>query len=155
MHTEDKFIPADAAVKLPEAPAKVADLSELDSVAGSNAGTTVDLYDFRSGADLGIKISVLGRDSDAFKAKSHDQSRKKISKLQKGGFRPGHAPIDVGDKDGIELLAACTTGWTNMRENGVDVPFSEAAAIRIYTKYPWIKEQVDSAIGDRALFMKG
>ncbi len=131
------------------------DLSALDSVEAANNGVEVELYSPRDGSDLGIKIFVLGRDSDKFRDKTNAQNRARVQKMQKGGFRPGNAPVDSVEKDGIELLAACTTGWENMLVEGTVVPFSEKEAIRIYTRFPWIKEQVDAAIGDRALFMKG
>jgi hypothetical protein len=153
------------------APYKAPDLASFDSVAAANTGSAVDLYSPKDGADLNIRIHVLGRDSDAFKSKNAENNRKRIQKLQKGGFRPGHAPVDDGEKDGIALLASCTTGWETMTAQGAEgedptwepaiflggqrLEFTEAEAVKLYAKYPWIKEQVDAVISDRAVFMKG
>ncbi len=146
---EDLLLPTEVAE--PVAPV---DLSSLDSIEAANKGAPVELYSPITGKDLNIRVFLVGRDSDTFKEASTEQNRRRIQKMSKGGFRPGNAPIDDSDKEGIALLAACTTGWENMLLEGKQVPFSRKAAIDIYTRFPWIKEQIDNAVGDRALFMK-
>lgn len=129
------------------------DLASIDTVKDANQGATVDLYHPTNGKDLGIKVTVLGRDSDKFRSVQAAQGRKRTAKLQKTNFRGGVDANDI-EKDGIELLAACTIGWAGMVLNGQEVPFSLENAIAIYTKYPWIKEQIDTAVSDRSLFTK-
>jgi hypothetical protein len=129
------------------------DLASIDTVKDANQGTTVELYHPSSGKDLGILINILGKDSDKFRQIQTEQSRRRTAKLQKTGFRAGLTSSDF-DSDAIELLASCTTGWENMVIDKKDVPFTRENAVAIYTQYPWIKEQVDSAVGDRALFTK-
>jgi hypothetical protein len=138
-----------------DAPSKVVlDLNSINLVADANAGAEIELHHPITGADLGIKVSVVGRDSDRFKEIQTAQNRKRMSKIQKFGMRASGMVGADADTDGIELLAACTTGWTNMVMGGREVPFTVANAAEIYTLHPWIKEQVDVAIADRALFTK-
>lgn len=129
------------------------DLAAIDTVKDANQGADVELYHPTNGQDLGITVSVLGKDSDKFRQVQAAQGRKRTAKLQKTGFRAGMSPAEI-EQEGIELLASCTTGWKGMVMNGQEVPFSHENAVAIYTKYPWIKEQVDTAIADRSLFTK-
>lgn len=130
------------------------DLATLDTVAGANKGFDVKIYHPGTLADLGITITVLGKDSDEFQKISRRQQKKRLDRISKGGFRGATSlSSEETEKDGIELLAACTTGWTGVVIKGEDVPFSIDNAVDLYSKFPWIKEQVDTAIGDRANFL--
>lgn len=130
------------------------DLSTLDTVAGANNGFDVVIYHPGTLANLGITISVLGKDSDEFQKVSRKHQKKRLDRLSKGGFR-GMAGLSAeeSERDGLELLAACTMGWTGVVLDGKDVPFSTENAIDIYTRFPWIREQVDIAMGDRSNFL--
>jgi RNA-splicing ligase RtcB len=130
------------------------DLSSIDVIKDSNTGTEITLYHPISGKDLTTKIRIVGRDSDVFKSTQAEQGRKRMEKAQKGGFRGASVSQSQVEKDGIDLLAACTVGWSNLKVDGQLVPFSTANAAIIYANYPWIKEQVDMAVADRALFTK-
>lgn len=131
------------------------DLAQADVVKDANKGGEVSLYHPTNGKDVGITIYIVGKDSDTFKAIQAEQNRKRMAKIQKGGFRAANTAVANVDQEAVELLAACTTGWSRMPLNGKDVPFSTENAETIYAKFPWIKEQVDVAIADRALFTKG
>jgi hypothetical protein len=83
-------------------------------------------------------------------------SKKRMAKMSKGGFRAtSTVPVEEIESDGLELLAACTKSWSGVVIEGKQVAFSHEAAADLYTRFPWIKEQVDTAIGDRANFIKG
>ena len=133
---------------------KVVDLAKIDTVKGSNEGFDVRIYHPGTNEDLDITISVLGKDSDAFQRVSRAQNKKRLAKMQKGGFRNISAPLEEVERDGIDLLASCTTGWTGVIVSGKEIEFSKDNAVMIYEGYPWIKEQVDIAVGDRANFIK-
>ncbi len=130
------------------------DIGSIDIIKDANAGTGIDLHHPITGRRLKIKIYVLGRDSDKFKAIQAAQAQARLAKASKGGFRASNVDPKEHEEDGISLLAACTLGWDNLVLNGREVPFSESNAEVIYAKHPWIKEQVDVAIADRALFTK-
>jgi hypothetical protein len=136
--------------------AKQIDLSSIDTVKGSNEGFDVKIYHPGTMADLNITINVLGKDSDEFQKVSRAQSKKRLEKMTKGGFR-AHSmtpPPEEIEADGLELLAKCTKSWSGVVIDGKEVEFSHDNAIMVYTRFPWIKEQIDVAIGDRANFIK-
>ena len=135
--------------------AKKVDLAAIDTVKGSNEGFNVRIFHPGTNEDLDISITVLGKDSDAFQKVSRAQNKKRMAKMQKGGFRNvSPVPIEEIEQDGIALLAACTTGWTGVIIEGKEVAFSTDNAVMVYERFPWIKEQIDVAIGDRANFIK-
>jgi len=147
------------------------DLAKLDTAKGANEGFEVELYNPSTNEDLGIKINLLGKDSDEFQRVSRAQSKKRLARLTKGGFRSNATPpIEEIEQDNIELLASCTRGWrtlakkdkegkvvepekTTLTVSGNELAFSKENAVDIYTRFPWIREQVDTAIGDRANFI--
>lgn len=153
------------------AKSKVVDLSSIDTVKGSNDGFDVRIYHPGTNEDLDIVIFVLGKDSDEFQKVTRSQSKRRMAKIQKGGFRSPNIPVEEVEQNGIELLAACTTGWKTLAAkcgkgetpepekktillDGSELEFSVDAAVSLYERFPWIKEQVDIAIGDRANFIK-
>ncbi len=131
------------------------DLASIDTVKGSNDGFDVQIYHPGTNEDLDTIITVLGKDSDAFQKVSRAQNKKRMAKMQKGGFRNTSvmSPEEI-ESDGTALLAACTTGWINVVLDGQDLEFSVDNAVMLYNRFPWIKEQVDTAVGDRANFIK-
>jgi hypothetical protein len=132
------------------------DLSSIDTVKGANEGFDVQIYHPGTNEDLGVTINILGKDSDEFLKVSRAQSKKRMAKMTKGGgFRNVQIPIEEVERDGLELLAACTKSWSGVIENGKVIECNKDNAIDLYERYPWVKEQVDTAMGDRANFIKG
>jgi hypothetical protein len=129
------------------------DIGTVDLVKNANDGAPHRLHHPINGKPLKTVIFLLGRDSDKFKAIQAAQSQARLKKAQRSGGRSGLDPADM-ERDGIELLAACTLGWDDLVLNGRVVPFSVENAEAVYAAHPWIKEQVDVAIGDRAVFTK-
>jgi hypothetical protein len=131
------------------------DLSALDTVAGANAGFEVMLYHPKTREDTGAVITILGRDSDKFREITNAQSRRRVNKMQKGGFRGANSALtpEELEKEQIDLLAGCTLGWSGINREGVPLEFSVENAKAIYRGFPWIREQVDEAMGDRANFI--
>lgn len=131
------------------------DLSTIDTVKGANEGFDVTIYHPGTHEDLDIVIRVLGKDSDEFQKVTRAQSKKRMARLNKGGFRSGAilTPEEI-EQDGIELLAACTLSWSGVVIDGAEVSCNRESALSLYERFPWIKEQIDTAIGDRANFIK-
>ena len=142
------------------------DLSNLDVKAGSNLGSTLHLLHpvddtplmttppKKSEKSKPITITVLGTDSDSYRDLLKARARKRLA-AQKGNNQNKPVDLDETERRGIELLASCTIGWENIMEKGLLVPFSKSNVIQIYTRYPWIKEQVDVYMADRSNFLGG
>lgn len=135
------------------------DLNSIDTVKGSNEGFDVQIYHPGTNEDLGITITILGKDSDEFQKVSRAQSKRRIQKMSKGGFRNMNTPLEEIEADALDLLASCTKGWKQDNKptitmDGKEVAFSRENAVMLYERFPWIKEQVDTAMGDRANFIR-
>lgn len=132
----------------------VIDLANIDTVKGANEGFDVQIYHPATNEDLGIVITVIGKDSDEFQKITREQTKRRMQKATKGGFRNVTIPVEELEEDSLKLLAACTKSWKGVVENGKAIECTKENAMAIYEKYPWIREQVDTAIGDRANFIK-
>ena len=132
----------------------VIDLANIDTIKGANEGFDVQIYHPATNEDLGITINVIGKDSDEFQKITREQTKKRMQKATKGGFRNVTIPVEELEEDSLKLLAACTKSWKGVVENGKAIECTKENAMAIYEKYPWIREQVDTAIGDRANFIK-
>jgi hypothetical protein len=132
------------------------DLSNLDVVALAEQGVTVELKHPATGEvltnDKGDKMLVVvaGSDSKIFKAEVNARVKQNMLKKSK----KDDVDLEAMEKRGAELLAKCTLSWSGIQRGGKDVAFSVAAAQEIYLQFPWIKEQVDAACGDRAELFK-
>jgi len=93
-----------------------------------------------------IEVQIVGHDSPVFKNAIKARAKAQIARKSK------ELDLNANERDTIELLAQCTLGWTGITEGGKELPFSTANAVYIYTKYNWIREQIDNAIGDRSHF---
>lgn len=152
------------------------DFSKLDVSVAAESGFDLQLSHPGTGVALPIFCHVLGSDSDEYKVVEAKQNKIRVSKLWKGGlFRPTAQSTEESDQDTIARLAAVTKSWWEMVPDPEDpknrdkdtkrltielspgefVPCSENAAVTVYTKHPWVKEQVHAAVMDRANFFKG
>lgn len=56
------------------------------------------------------------------------------------------------DTTGARLLACATISWQNITEDGEPIEPTLDNFERVYLLYPWIRDQVDLAIGDKKRF---
>ena len=115
--------------------------------ADANRGFEFQVYD-DTGEKVDWFISVVGVDSDAYREKEREQKRRNIANISR--TRGLAISLRSAESDAIELLASATTGW---RGGEAIAPYSHAEAVRIYTQFPQVREQVDRVIGERANFL--
>lgn len=137
---------------------KIIDLSSIDTVAACNTGAEFQLKHPTTDDKLGVFITVVGKDSDIFREfqrKTFNRYMRDEALAKKKGKDVKIRSAEDLEDDSLDLLVACTLGWRNMVDAGQEVSFSPDEARRIYKKYPWIRDQVNEAVGDLELFMKG
>lgn len=119
------------------------DLKFLDAIGAAEKGLTFNILD-GSNDPTDITISVVGVGSRTYKEakKKLDSKRKMADKARKV------LTEEENEQMYAELAAACTTGWTNIQQDGKDVPFSYEVAVEVYTKYPFVSTQVVQQIGN-------
>ena len=128
-------------------------LSRLDPKAAANKGAAVLLKN--DGEETGEIIYVRGRLSDV----AEQLQQRAVREMQKQYKRHNKfEPKDPQDQteERIDYAVACTIGWEGIEDaTGTPLPFSAAAAKKLYTDNRLILEAIDAAIGNDALFLKG
>ena len=125
------------------------DLASLGSAAKADDGADLEVLHPVSGEKLGVVIRLAGADSAV-----HRKATAAIANRRaKGGFR---RTINLDDlqTENIEVLARCTLGWSGAVLDGKALPFSKDAAVTLYTRFPWLREQVETFISARPSFLQ-
>lgn len=130
------------------------DLSTLNTVTAANAGAVLELAHPTTGTPLrneageALTITLLGVDSDAYRKAQRAAQNKRLAK--RGGIKLTAEELEA---ESIETLAACTVAWANIEFEGRALECNRANAVKLYTALPWVREQVDAFMGDRANFL--
>ena len=123
------------------------DLAKLDTAKVAEEGAELRVAHPTTGEDLGIVITLIGTDSKTFRDISKSRATASLKKKTR------EIDLDQNESDAVELLAKCTKGWTGITENGKEVAFSYDNAVQLYTKYLWLREQIDRFMADRSNFL--
>lgn len=102
-----------------------------------------------TGDEIGATVTVYGQDSEIFRTESRKAEARytEYSRRNRGKFMP---PEERERLDRNKIIA-CTKSIDGLEYKGA--PLTDAE--EIYTRYPWIYEQVVQAVMDRGNFIKG
>lgn len=131
------------------------DLGSLDTRAASEEGAVMAVVHPVTGQPLtqedgaAVTITLAGMDGDRFRKAQRAATDRRLKS-------PRRANVTAEDieRDGIETLAACTLAWTGLVLDGETLDCTVPNARKAYQRLPWLREQVDAFIGDRANFLK-
>ena len=130
-------------------PAAPKDLAEFDSLQkNQDEGIEVKIKD-PNGQDVGITIKVAGPDSE--------RQRKAIEKLQNERLQSEDVlPMTAEDlaRQQVRGLAMSVMGWTPIILGGEELKYSEENAIKLFNRFPFIRDQVQAKAGKRAAFLQ-
>ena len=129
------------------------DLAALDTSEMSNRGIEVRIFNPKTQKDTDIVITVLGQDSDAYRAVQREQQARSLNAALKTGPRREEGMVNAAEDNLPEMLAATTTSWVGILKDGKDYPFSKSNALWLYENYPLIRDQVLEQQRDRANFL--
>jgi len=116
-------------------------LTELYTVDNHEQGSEVQILDDQ-GNKTPLYIKVKGTDSVSYRRELKKQKTAYFEAAQKG------AEVDT-EKFVIDALVSCTIGW-----RGTDEKYTQTLCRGLYTKAPFVKDQIDSYIGERKNFTK-
>ena len=91
-----------------------------------------------------MSITLYGAETNAYKKKMHELRRKFL--LSKD------ATFEDGEEFALEMLVAVTANW-DIQLDGKNPKCVEKAIRDLYTAQPWIRDQVDVFVHDRANFL--
>jgi len=130
------------------------DLATLDTSATADKGAVMTLLHpvsrqpLRDGEGREVTLILAGQDSEAFRKAQRAATNKRLS--AKGRTKLTAEELEA---EAIELLARCTLGWTGIAFDGRPLDHSAANAVRLYERLPWVREQADEFIADRANYL--
>lgn len=101
---------------------------------------------------VGVFITLAGADSAIHRKATATIAKRRLSNTK--GFRNRALDPEKFEAEGIEVLAACTLGWKGVVVDGAPLPCSRDNAIMLYTRFPWLREQVDQFVSDRSVYLQ-
>ena len=130
------------------------DLNQLDTVSAANEGAKLELRDAQGSPSLKddgapVTITLLGKDSDVFVKQQNAVTNRRLA----AGTRL-KLTSEAIQADGTALLAKCTIGWDGIVVDGESLACTYENALKLYNRFPIIREQVDEFIGERGNFSK-
>jgi hypothetical protein len=128
---------------------KINDLSAFDGLKeAQEAGLDVEIKDPK-GQPIGISIKIAGPDSE--------RQRKAIQALTNERLNnedTATATAEDIERNTLKVLASSVISWSPIVLDGSDLPCTEDNAIRLFSRFPFIREQVEKRAGKRAGFLK-
>lgn len=118
----------------------------FSNVADQDKGRELELVDPFEGKPTGVKLWIVGPDSDT----ARRASLRLADELAEYADISGRVSAEHREKARLSCLAAHVLRW-NAEEEGKAVPFSTANLLRIL-RVSWVAAQVDAFAADRSNF---
>lgn len=99
----------------------------------------------------GVTITLLGSDSKKAQSLKLAKQQSALDRINKGRNALKLEAKKLSD-DSISEAAALTVAWKGIELAGEALECNEENAKRIYTELPWVLEQVNEFIAERANF---
>jgi hypothetical protein len=118
-----------------------------------DATVEIEIYD-AAGAGTGIFVTVCAQDSDVATSLRRKLLDRRLGRMQRRGGKSALKAEEI-EAEAMEMRVACTKAWRDMKWKGEALDCTEDNKRMIYSRVPLIRNQVDEAMGDASLFMKG
>lgn len=98
-----------------------------------------------------MTITIHGPYSKKYKSISHAQQNRRLMKAQRTGGKLNLTAEEI-EASALDLLVKCVDGWKITL--GGDTPKCTESKVReVFETLPWVREQVDAALGDAQAFL--
>lgn len=130
------------------------DLSQVAAVQPADGAAPMEVRDVNGSPILKadgspITITLLGKDSDAWIRHENAMGDRRLN--QRGGAK---LKMEGLKAENVAGYAKCTVSWDGIGLGEDESPCTYENALKLYTKYPAIRDQVDEFMGERANFLK-
>ena len=98
-----------------------------------------------------MTITVHGPSSKKYKTISHAQQNRRLMKAQRTGGKMNLTAEEI-ESSALDLLVKCVDGWS-ITLGGEKPKCTEAKVREVFEALPWVREQVDAALGDAQAFL--
>lgn len=126
------------------------ELKSINTRQAAEKGLTFNVLQPYSNEETDFKISVVGAGSKVHR-KALQQYNLEKDELEKQAKKDKLDGIELEDAQTLLLakfIAACTTGWSGLTDDGKEVEFSIETAVNVYTCSPEVMAQVVQQIGE-------
>jgi len=130
------------------------DLSNLDTTATAEDGAWLHLCHPATGAplykdqdDMPIRIRVRGQDSSVARRMETQMADRRLNRRAK------KLSAEEIEREGLDLLTALVVEWEGIVLHGEDVPCTPENVRQVLKQLRWVREQIDTFVGDRANFL--
>lgn len=123
--------------------------------ASSDEGATLELKDpageplFKDDGSTPVTIKLAGSDSKRWRKAEDTVGDKRLKAAKSGGVK---SMEELRDQNAF-LLASVTLSWDGIVVHDKELECNLENAKRLYLDYAWVREQVDSFVGDRRNFL--
>jgi hypothetical protein len=98
-----------------------------------------------------MTITIHGPYSKKYKTISHAQQNRRLMKAQRTGGKLNLTAEEL-ESSALDLLVKCVDGW-KITLGGDKPKCTEAKVREVFETLPWVREQVDAALGDAQAFL--
>lgn len=118
-----------------------------------DATTEIEIFDPNSKRGIGVFITLYSKDSGVARKIARKQQDRRLTQMKRGRGGISLTAEEI-ESEALDMLVGCTKTWRPMVRRGKPFDFSPENARDLYESSAVIREQVDDAINDRALFLK-
>lgn len=98
-----------------------------------------------------MTITIHGPYSKKYKTISHAQQNRRLMKAQRTGGKLNLTAEEL-ESSALDLLVKCVDGWS-ITLGGEKPECKESKVREVFETLPWVREQVDAALGDTQAFL--
>jgi len=98
-----------------------------------------------------MRFLLVGKDSPEYRKAQRAGTERRL----KSRSKKNRIDADSIEREATEVLAACTKDFENVSLDGDELICTPISTRKIYTDYPWIREQIDDFVDDRGNFIEG
>lgn len=129
------------------------DLNALKPVK-ADKGATLDILHPETEEPIeGMSITLLGQDSAVYRKLQLSKQQAILNRMAKGK-KAADLDAEKLAEDTIDDLVKLTVKWTGFEINGEALPATSENFRMVYTEWPWIREQAQEFVANRANFFR-
>lgn len=98
----------------------------------------------------GARIKLYSAESEHYK----DAQNKAINRRMRQRRGGGQLTAEEAEQEALGMLKKATVDWENIQLDGENLSCTEANIHRVYSEFPWLREQVEEFINQRDNFIK-
>jgi len=129
----------------------------IDDIGNVRETTDVELYIPKTGEPLynadGTKmvITIHGPFSPKYKKIRFEKQNKRLNMARRSGGMADVTAESIEDEL-LETMVKCIDGW-NITIGSEPEEFSEQRAFDLFTRKPWVRDQIEKVFGDEKSFL--